>query len=88
MELKLAAKMAKDAIKEMLEADSIQNVAIEEFEYDGVSKEWLITIGFSRPWSENSALASVLTPTRVYKIVRIDDIEMKVVSVKNRIGPA
>ena len=63
-------------------------VGLEEVEFDDESGQWLITIGFSRPWDRPKTQSAALREDplkRSYKVVRIDDADGSVISLKDRI---
>lgn len=89
MDVKDAVQKAKLYIMEIFASEGVTNLGLEEVEFDDQSKEWVVTIGFSRPWDKSegglAALAYQITnPNRSYKVVRIDEGSAKVRSVKNR----
>lgn len=83
MDVKSAVAAAKAYIRDTFAEDQIINVGLEEVEYDLDDGEWLITIGFSRPWDRprRSAFSAIpLLPgeerppdplNREYRIVRV-----------------
>lgn len=90
MNVKEAVAQAKKYIFELFSDENPKNIGLEEVEFDEQSNEWLVTIGFSRPWDDpiGSALAAFSNPQvtmgRSYKIVRISNTDDKVLSVKSR----
>ena len=50
MEIKEAAHVAKEYIKNLFEEERAQNVGLEEIEFKDTTETWLVTVGFSRPW--------------------------------------
>ena len=86
MDVKEAIRLAKSHLQEIFTDERIQNLGLEEVEYDDNNKVWSITLGFSRPWDTDSrSLAGLgIFPKRDYKVVRIFDPEKKVISIKNR----
>ena len=92
MDVQEAARSAKDYLLDPFEGEEIMNVGLEEIEFDDSSKNWPITVGFSRPWDYSNK--SPMTPTlfgelsqsltRSYKIVRINDQSSRVLAVKDR----
>jgi hypothetical protein len=85
MDMKEAVSSAKAYVREAFSDDRIINLGLEEVEYDPTDREWLVTIGFSRPWDrpKRSAVSSAFFPVesdappeplnREYRIVRIRD---------------
>ena len=92
MDVKEAARTAKDYLLDLFEGEEIINVGLEEIEFDDSSKNWSITVGFWRPWDYSNKSPMTLTLfgelsrplTRSYKIVRINDQSGRVVAVKDR----
>ena len=63
-------------------------VGLEEVVFDDESDQWLITIGFSRPWDRPKTQSAALREDplkRSYKVVRINDADGSVISLKDRI---
>ena len=84
-----AVEAAKKCVNELFGTEGVSDIGLEELEYDESSREWLVTIGFSRPWDRPAgslgAIAQAIAyPRRSYKIVRISDATGKVRAVKNR----
>jgi hypothetical protein len=89
MEVKEAVALAKKYVRDVFADEQIDNLGLEEVEFDGQRGTWSVTIGFSRPWEEASGtfgakLAGFVPRRRDYKVVRITDADKKVTSVKNR----
>ena len=88
MNVKEAAKLAKEYVSDLFADEEIANVGLEEIQLGSDGRFWEVTIGFSRPW-DHRALAAVTYGQkglrRSYKVVRINDANRRVVSVKDRI---
>lgn len=91
MNVKEAVAQAKRYIFELFSDEEPKNIGLEEIEFDEQANEWLVTIGFSRPWDNpmESPLAAALSNpqkplARDYKIVRISNDKEEVLSVKSR----
>jgi hypothetical protein len=90
MNVKDAVKLAMEYVADLFEDEKIENLGLEEVEYDDDNHYWQVTIGFSRPWdySRNAfaALASAggNTPRRTYKLITINAQTKEVLSIKNR----
>ncbi len=86
MEVKEAARRAKEYLVDLFSSEQIVNVGLEEVEFDGIS--WKITIGFSRPWDHNNSLVAALgdrrPAARSYKVISIDDRDGRVESLTDR----
>ena len=100
MEVKEAVRTAINYVKEVFADETLSNLGLEEVEYVPESNEWLVTVGFSRPWdyprkdSAWQAWQTALTvpsykppPERDYKVVHIDDTKGQVSAIKNRLIP-
>jgi hypothetical protein len=86
MDVKEAVKRAKDHIVELFADENLSNVGLEEVEFDGEFDEWVVTIGFSRPWDvpAQRVLFQPASTPRSYKVLRISNKLNEVVSVRNR----
>ena len=77
MNVKEAVKLAKEHVLDLFAEENITNLGLEEVNFYDADGEWIVTLGFSRPWDEpRNALASLAqstAPQRSYKIVRIAD---------------
>ena len=75
MDVKEAARMARDHIADVFAGEEISQLGLEEAVYDSDAKQWRITFGFARPWEQPGSLGERLgmkTP-RAYKVVHIDN---------------
>ena len=85
-----AIAKAKEYLTLVYADENISNVGLEEVEFDESRLKWNVTLGFYRTWSSppRNALAATLqglsAPRRSYKVLRIDDRDGKVESVKGR----
>lgn len=90
MDVKDAVALATGHVVDLFDKEDVSNVGLEEVEFDPSENQWLITIGFSRPWDYPQGALAVLSasgggrPSRSYKVVVIDDGTGKVLSIKNR----
>ena len=99
MDVKEVVKAAKDYITDVFADEGISEVGLEEVEFDLVSRDWKITIGFVRGWDwapfrsqthpmyQHNFLASAQKerrPPRYYKVLRIDNNSGDVKSLKDR----
>lgn len=85
MNVKEAVAAAKAYVADVFSNEPVQNIGLEEVEFDADRRIWCVTIGFTRAWSP--ALPPPLTyPTkdRDYKVVRISDFDGQMLSIKNR----
>ena len=88
MDVKSAVLIAKNYAIALYNEEKISNLGLEEVKYHPGTKQWRITLGFSRPWDYP---ASVLGPewrsrpdTRSFKAVIVDDKSGIVLSIENR----
>ena len=86
MDVKQAAKVAKEYVADLFADEGIANVGLEEIQK--VEGFWKVTIGFSRPWDQGG-LATITYGQkglrRSYKVLKIDSNSGHVASVKDRI---
>ncbi|WP_048645365.1 hypothetical protein [Nitratireductor soli] len=92
MEMKQAVVEAKTVILDLYADEGIDEIGLEEVEFDPAEAIWNITIGFRRPWSRSARSESKFVSAmfssygeRWYKTVRISDVDRKLLSVKDRI---
>jgi len=80
-DVKEAVQAAKAFVADILAAEHVTNIGLEEVRLD--EDQWLVTIGFSRPWNFPKKTGSVLDelqmfprsegkPEREYKVVKVD----------------
>ena len=89
MDVKEAVAVAKGYLTNLYSGEDISDVGLEEVEFDELSDQWSVTIGFARPW-ERTALRRALSAgdrvgARAYKVLLIDDETGEVQSLKDRI---
>lgn len=88
MNVKEAVALAKNYLADVFVDEQISNLGLEEIEYSDEDDAWLITLGFSRPWSVGrvGALSASLglDTSRFYKVVCISDGDGNLISIKNR----
>ena len=88
MDVKEAVHTAKEYIVDLFDGEDIDFVGLEEVEFDHEADQWLITIGFSRPWDRPKTLSAALREDplrRSYKAVCINDADGRVISLKDRV---
>ena len=93
MDVRAAARTAKAYIAEVFADEEIDELGLEEVDFDDRSNLWKITVSFLRPRGEMDRFQAAATgypagtPTmrRSFKIVNIDDGSGSVVSVKHRV---
>lgn len=85
MDVKAAVQSALQYVSDLFLPESISNVGLEEVEFDDATNQWLVTVGFSRPWDypKNALANSAGVPHRSYKSVILDDRSGKVVAIRN-----
>ena len=87
MDVKQAVATAKTYISDLFENEQVSDLGLEEVEYNEQSGDWLVTLGFSRPWEKTGGfLAATQTPQqrRSYKVVRVNDKTRQISSVRTR----
>ena len=92
MDVRAAARTAKAYIAEVFADEDIDEVGLEEVDFDDRSNLWKITISFLRPRGEMDRFQAAATgypagtPTmrRSFKVVNIDDTSGSVTSLKQR----
>lgn len=88
MDVKQAVALAKQYVLDLFAEEKITNLGLEEVEFDEQTKEWIVTLGFSRPWDEPRNVLAALAQTpytrRAYKVIRISDVRGSVLAVKAR----
>ena len=52
MDVKEAAKLAKDYVADLFAEEGIGNLGLEEIELVADGHYWVVTVGFSRPWDQ------------------------------------
>ena len=97
MEVRQAVRTATDYVREIFSDEKISNLGLEEVEYVPDRSEWLVTVGFSRPWDYPKRTGQPLSlfpnevyeqpPDRDYKVVHVDETSGQVTAIKNRFGP-
>jgi len=81
IDVKEAVRAAKAFVADILAAEKVTNIGLEEVKLD--EDDWLVTVGFSRPWDypnqKEPAYEAILmlprtegTPEREYKVVKVD----------------
>ena len=90
MDAKEAVDTAREYLVELFDGEGIEQVGLEEVDFDGTSDEWKVTLGFSRPWDRRANLEAALggPPPRSYKVIRIDDLDGEIKSLTDRVLPA
>jgi hypothetical protein len=87
VDVRTAVQSAKQRIRDLFSDEHPEDIGLEEVEFDETDDQWLITIGFSRPWDMPGKLADVLRAAprrRSYKVVRVNNQTGAAVSIKDR----
>ena len=93
MDVRQAARTAREYVTDLFADEEIDKVFLEEVDFDHESDVWRITVSFSRPTGEPNPigavaprhpLADTTTVRRSYKVVNVDDTSGSVLSVKHR----
>ena len=90
MDVKEAARMAKDYLANVFSEEDISYIGLEEVDFDEVSKTWKVTVGFFRPWERpgdvlETALGGLpVHGRRSFKVVRIQDHDGHILSITDR----
>ncbi len=89
MDVKQAVRTAKTYLADLMADEGIENLGLEEVQFDEITQQWNVTIGFSRPWDRKNPLVATLTEygrtDRSYKVLSINDADGRVKSLKDRI---
>ena len=86
MDVKQAVVRAKEYVLDLFQDERPVNVGLEEVEFENHANEWVVTIGFSRPWDEPKNAVAVIAagpPRRSYKVLRLSNTTGDVLSVRN-----
>ncbi len=88
--VKHAVKVAIDYVQDLYADSNLRNLLLEEVEFSEATNQWLVTVGFSLP-ETNEESTSLIMPSkrslalsRRYKVVKIDAATGKPVSMKIR----
>lgn len=91
MDVKEAVGTAKSYVADLFDDEVITQIGLEEVVLDELSGEWKVTVGFARAWNQTDTtnaptLIRRLNPReRSYKVVRIKDIDGRVISLTDRL---
>ena len=90
MDAKQAVRRARKYLVDLFDDEGIEQVGLEEIDFDGTSNEWRVTLGFSRPWDRRANLEAALggPAPRSYKVIRIHDPDGEIKSLTDRVLPA
>ena len=89
MDVKEAVARARAFVSEVFGTEEgIVHLALEEIERDDHGGQWLVTLGFDRPWGLTGSITALMgkpgsSGNRVYRVVNVRD-DGEVLSVKQR----
>jgi hypothetical protein len=84
MDDRQAVRISKGYLLDLFSEEKIEQLGLEEVEFDHEASEWFVTLGFSRRWEEpRNPVAALIPVPRTYKVVRISN-DGDVISVKIR----
>lgn len=97
MDVQSVVSLAKNHVGMLFADENVTNLGLEEVTFNEQDKVWLVTLGFSRPWdrpldvSADNPLGIVAQMQgaqrynrRVYKTVRVQDEDGKILAVTSR----
>ena len=86
MDVQQAIRRAKAEIANVFGDEEPTDIALEEVRKDERSGNWLVTIGFARPWGGGLSpmLRQVASPRRTYKVVEVEPKGGEVLSITHR----
>ena len=88
MDVKEAVQKANDYVASLYAEEDISNIGLEEVEFDPISNQWKVTIGFSRPWDRAKSTPIPISDARrprSYKTILISDENRHILSHNDRI---
>ncbi len=88
MDVTNAVDAAKTWFRATMKDEKIENLGLEEVEFNPVDRVWQITLGFSRPWNSVRDAVTTITgealPKRTYRVITLQDHDAKVLAMKRR----
>lgn len=84
MKLEEAIHAAKDHVERSFADEGIEQIGLEEIEFDNSERTWKVTIGFKRKFKSHMSMPLIETTDRTYRVVTISDEDREVRSVKVR----
>ena len=89
MDVKEAARIAREHIIDLFADEEVSGIGLEEAVRDQETDQWRVTFGFNRPWEQPGTLGARLgmKAPRAYKVVHIDNDAGRVVALTDRILP-
>lgn len=92
-EVNAAIQVAKEFLLKAFQGEKLENLGLEEVQWNKYENTWNITFGFSRRWDHPppsnhflamAAAAAAARPQRTYKVVTVDLNGPKGLSITNR----
>ena len=86
MDVKQAVKIAKTHVADLFADEEIEDIGLEEVEFDDSLDGWIVTVGFSRPWDQKNVLTAALgegQSGRSYKVLHIAGKDGRMVSMRD-----
>lgn len=88
MNIKEAVSTALHYVQDIFALEEVKHLGLEEIEYDSEKGEWVITVGFSRPWDIAKGTVGMVGTgpqlNRTYKTLRVRDSNGEVSSINIR----
>ena len=85
MDKKQAVTTAKDYVTDLYTGEQIEDIGLEEVQYDRKLRLWHITVGFNRRTAANNVVTQFGgMPRRSYKIVTVEEKTESAISLKDR----
>lgn len=81
MEVKEAVKKAREYIQEIYSDEHVNDIRLEEVEYEHHENAWNVTLSFSRP---AAGLQQIVGAPRDYKTIVIDNPSRRVTAMRIR----
>jgi hypothetical protein len=81
--VKQAIAIAKDFVVDVMADEGPTNVGLEEVRFDDQAGNWLVTIGFSRPWNAGP-LAAWSNSRRDYRMITVSDADGRAMAMQLR----
>lgn len=88
MDVAEVVRRAKSYVRTIFEDESPEDIGLEEIVYDEGSHSWDVTIGFSRPWETARGplrTFSTIPAGRSYKMVKVRDVDGKILGLTQRV---
>jgi uncharacterized protein YdeI (YjbR/CyaY-like superfamily) len=66
MDVKQAIETAKTYVKDIYADEEVTNLGLEEIEHARQAGNWVVTLGFSRPWNTPRTRAQEVLENRLF----------------------